>query len=166
MNQRFAGLRSRRGSGVGLLLVRTLVELHGGRTEAFSAGRGHGGEFVIRLPAPDLNTRLKFPTKLSHRDRKILGHPGKSTATSTAAISTGPLGGDLALGRHSAPSGLHNRKDSWPGFLRLPPAAVNCTRTSLARRLLSVEGTTAAHRSSNKKLCFGADPGVFHARSR
>jgi signal transduction histidine kinase len=48
-------VQSRRGSGVGLLLVRTLVELHGGRAEASSAGRGRGSEFVIRLPAPDLN---------------------------------------------------------------------------------------------------------------
>jgi signal transduction histidine kinase len=47
------GVRARRGSGVGLLLVRTLVELHGGRAEASSAGRGRGSEFVVRLPAAD-----------------------------------------------------------------------------------------------------------------
>ncbi len=44
------GVRPGRGSGVGLLLVRTLVELHGGRAEASSAGRGRGSEFVVRLP--------------------------------------------------------------------------------------------------------------------
>jgi signal transduction histidine kinase len=49
-------VRPRRGSGVGLLLVRTLVELHGGRAEASSAGRGRGSEFVIRLPATDLHS--------------------------------------------------------------------------------------------------------------
>jgi signal transduction histidine kinase len=48
------GARPRRGSGVGLLLVRTLVELHGGRAEASSAGRGRGSEFVVRLPAQNL----------------------------------------------------------------------------------------------------------------
>jgi signal transduction histidine kinase len=47
------GVRARRGSGVGLLLVRTLVELHGGRAEASSAGRGRGSEFVVRPPAAD-----------------------------------------------------------------------------------------------------------------
>ena len=47
------GVRPRRGSGVGLLLVRTLVELHGGRVEASSAGRGRGSEFVVRLPVAD-----------------------------------------------------------------------------------------------------------------
>jgi len=49
------GFRRRQGSGVGLLLVRTLVELQGGRAEAASAGRGQGSEFVVRLPASDLN---------------------------------------------------------------------------------------------------------------
>jgi signal transduction histidine kinase len=49
-------VRHRRGSGIGLLLVRTLVELHGGRAEASSAGRGRGSEFVVRLPVADLHS--------------------------------------------------------------------------------------------------------------
>jgi signal transduction histidine kinase len=55
VRERVPGVWHRQGSGVGLLLVRTLVELHGGRAEASSAGRGQGSEFVVRLPAPDLN---------------------------------------------------------------------------------------------------------------
>jgi signal transduction histidine kinase len=51
VREKAAGSRPRQGSGIGLLLVRTLVELHGGRVEAFSAGRGRGSEFVVRLPA-------------------------------------------------------------------------------------------------------------------
>jgi PAS domain S-box-containing protein len=39
------------GVGIGLTLARRLVELHGGRVDAFSAGPGLGSEFVIRLPA-------------------------------------------------------------------------------------------------------------------
>ena len=42
--------RSRGGLGIGLALARTLVELHGGRIDAHSAGRARGTEFVVRLP--------------------------------------------------------------------------------------------------------------------
>ena len=41
---------SQGGLGIGLSLVRTLVELHGGRVSAYSAGRNRGSEFVVRIP--------------------------------------------------------------------------------------------------------------------
>jgi PAS domain S-box-containing protein len=42
--------QSRGGLGIGLTLVKTLVELHGGSIEALSDGPGCGSEFVVRLP--------------------------------------------------------------------------------------------------------------------
>ena len=45
--------RSQGGLGIGLSLVRGLVELHGGRVEARSAGIGMGSEFIVRLPATE-----------------------------------------------------------------------------------------------------------------
>ena len=42
--------RAHGGLGIGLALVRGLVEMHGGQVEARSKGLGHGSEFVIRLP--------------------------------------------------------------------------------------------------------------------
>src|SRR5262249_12762795 len=43
--------RSQGGLGIGLTLVRRLVEMHGGRIEARSTGLGKGSEFLVRLPA-------------------------------------------------------------------------------------------------------------------
>jgi CheY-like chemotaxis protein len=42
--------RSQGGLGIGLCLVKQLVEMHGGRIEAKSDGPGKGSEFVVRLP--------------------------------------------------------------------------------------------------------------------
>ena len=39
------------GLGIGLTLVRSLVQMHGGSVEARSAGLGQGSEFTVRLPA-------------------------------------------------------------------------------------------------------------------
>jgi signal transduction histidine kinase/DNA-binding response OmpR family regulator len=43
--------RSQGGLGIGLTLVKHLVELHGGRVTAFSEGTGKGTEVVVHLPA-------------------------------------------------------------------------------------------------------------------
>ncbi len=59
--------RAEGGLGIGLALVKGLVDLHGGRIDAYSAGPGRGSEFVVRLPGaqagpaplrPDSEVRL------------------------------------------------------------------------------------------------------------
>ena len=59
------------GLGIGLKLVRTLVDLHGGSVQARSPGPGQGSEFIVVLPvvekppAMPQDTRLSFSPKLS-----------------------------------------------------------------------------------------------------
>jgi signal transduction histidine kinase/ActR/RegA family two-component response regulator len=45
--------RSRGGLGIGLTLVKSLVDMHGGSIVATSAGLGHGSEFCVELPVCD-----------------------------------------------------------------------------------------------------------------
>jgi CheY-like chemotaxis protein len=54
--------RSEGGLGLGLPLVRSLVELHGGTVEAHSEGHGKGSEFIVRLKRlPQLGIAVAIP---------------------------------------------------------------------------------------------------------
>ncbi len=60
--------RTSGGLGIGLTLVRSLVEMHGGRVEARSEGPGKGSEFEVRLPlAPQPLTPIPPPTPAGER---------------------------------------------------------------------------------------------------
>jgi PAS domain S-box-containing protein len=83
--------RSSGGLGIGLALVRRLVEMHGGRVEAFSA-LGRGSEFVVRLPtvpapitAPDINP-TKNAERATHNLRVLIVDDNADTTDSLALI--------------------------------------------------------------------------------
>jgi two-component system, sensor histidine kinase len=67
--------RARGGLGIGLTLVRHLVELHGGTVTASSAGEGHGSTFTVRLkqvPALDKHSSESVPLERRARPRRVL----------------------------------------------------------------------------------------------
>jgi PAS domain S-box-containing protein len=57
--------RSKGGLGIGLTLVKRLVELHGGTVAVVSAGQGHGCQFTVRLPV----AMIEPPEQLRPTDR-------------------------------------------------------------------------------------------------
>jgi PAS domain S-box-containing protein len=73
--------RTHGGLGLGLAIVRHLVELHGGTVAVESDGEGHGATFRIRLPLLR-STRSKSTTTKGVRRRK-----GESGATSPASFA-------------------------------------------------------------------------------
>jgi signal transduction histidine kinase len=71
--------RSQGGLGIGLTLVRYLIQMHGGTVHAFSAGPGQGSKFVLRLPA----------LAVAHRQR--------ASDTGTAALVTDGVGSRIMI---------------------------------------------------------------------
>jgi PAS domain S-box-containing protein len=103
---------SQGGLGIGLSLVRRLVELHGGRVEARSEGPGRGSEFLIHLPVHGAPAAVEAPTQelpkavVSRRvlvvdDNtdaatslaqllKLFGHTTRTAGTGLEALAVGP----------------------------------------------------------------------------
>jgi CheY-like chemotaxis protein len=83
--------RSQGGLGIGLALVRRLVEMHGGSVEAHSEGQGRGSEFVVRLPMLIEQPKSKTPRATVERTpttshRVLIVDDNRDAATSLAVL--------------------------------------------------------------------------------
>jgi len=94
--------RAEGGLGIGLTLVRRLVELHGGTVAAQSAGPNQGSEFVVRLPALQategpIAAPLATPTVTS-RARVLVIEDNEDTAEALRMLLEA-LGHEVAVAR-------------------------------------------------------------------
>jgi len=74
--------RSIRGTGLGLAICRQIIEAHGGRIWAESAGLGHGARFSFTLPITGVR---------GQRSRAVAMRPRRETRASTSRASAAPL---------------------------------------------------------------------------
>jgi signal transduction histidine kinase/ActR/RegA family two-component response regulator len=97
--------RSQGGLGIGLTLVRSLVELHGGKVKAFSEGVGRGSEFVVTLPLlseDDIRRAQQINQETgNHKPRhRILVVDDNVDAAESLALVLGLLGHEVQTVHH------------------------------------------------------------------
>ncbi len=133
--------RSQGGVGIGLTLVRKLVELHGGTVEAYSEGLGCGSEFVIRLPAPvapngERRPPAKEPDRLNHaatRHRVLVVDDNVDAAVSLGMLLK--LAGQDVRVAYDGPAALRQASDFRPELVLLDIGMPGMDGYEVCRRL-------------------------------
>ncbi|MCC7419681.1 MAG: hybrid sensor histidine kinase/response regulator [Planctomycetaceae bacterium] len=96
--------RSQGGLGLGLAVVRSIVERHRGTVMAYSAGAGRGSEFVVRIPRA---TARPEPSRAAIARRRAR----RTTATSTPTVPTATVSNSMS---GLLPSQLERRQAGFP----------------------------------------------------
>jgi PAS domain S-box-containing protein len=106
--------------GIGLPLARRLAEMHAGTIEAHSAGRGHGAEFVLRLP---LAAEPQQPGAAAVRrdepvaaKKRVLVVDDNRDAADSLGMLLEALGAEVSV--------VHSGADALEAFARVAPALV------------------------------------------
>jgi PAS domain S-box-containing protein len=140
------------GLGIGLALVRGIVELHGGAVQAASAGPGLGSEFTVRLPllldtpaAPDAPARqdaqagTEAENSETREAMRVLVVDDNLDAAEALAMALGMHGCDTRMA-HTAQSALALAPSFGPDAVLLDIGLPDLNGYELARRLRSLPG--------------------------
>ena len=135
--------RSEGGLGIGLTLVKSLVELHGGSITATSEGAGKGCEFIVRLPAiapPASRPDARRPARQSEgRSSRILVIDDNVDTARGLGRLLKLLGHEVATA-HDGPSALEAAREHRPEFVLLDIGLPGMDGYEVARRLRQDEG--------------------------
>ncbi|MDC0740099.1 hybrid sensor histidine kinase/response regulator [Polyangium mundeleinium] len=112
--------RSEGGLGIGLSLVRRLVELHGGRVEAHSEGLGKGSEFVVRLALEEAPMTIPQPADIpaAGQSRRVLVVDDNIDAAETMAALLETLGHEVSVA-HDGEAALEAVSNGHPEIVLL-----------------------------------------------
>jgi signal transduction histidine kinase/ActR/RegA family two-component response regulator len=129
------------GLGVGLALVRRIVELHGGHVHAISEGLGKGSEFIVRLPvsgARMVHEEVEIPAPEDFRPLRILVVDDNQDAADSLAKLLKILGHDVRV-VYDGPSAIAMSQEQGPDVVMLDIGMPMMNGYDVARALRAAE---------------------------
>ena len=129
--------RSQGGLGIGLTLVKRLVELHGGIVTAHSEGAGCGSEFVIRLPAKahQSTDKTAVPVKAEEQRLRILVVDDNAAATRILTVLLRKIGNHEVRVAPDGPTALQLADEFRPSLILLDIGLPRMNGYEVARQL-------------------------------
>jgi CheY-like chemotaxis protein len=131
--------RSQGGLGIGLTLVKNLVELHGGTITVHSGGKGQGSEFIVRLPImmePIASPRSPVPSSQRKNvlPQRVLVVDDNQDSASSLAMLLKFLGTEIRVA-NDGPTALEVIKDFRPNIVLLDIGMPGMDGFAVARRV-------------------------------
>jgi signal transduction histidine kinase/ActR/RegA family two-component response regulator len=140
--------RSQGGLGLGLALVKSLVELHGGQVSCHSDGAGRGSCFSVRLPrfealpeAPERRKQAR-PEAAGGNHRIMIVDDNADAATMLGMLME--ASGHEVMVEHGSLAGLKLAAEMLPAICILDIGLPDMDGYELARRLRTIEGMDKA----------------------
>jgi signal transduction histidine kinase/response regulator of citrate/malate metabolism len=132
--------RAQGGLGIGLTLVKSLVEMHGGKVDARSAGVGKGSEFTVTLPLLESDRFAVVDTKHSGVWRldglRMMVVDDNADAADTVGMVLRELGAEVAVA-HDGASALELADDYRPAVILLDIGMPGLDGYAVARSIRS-----------------------------
>jgi signal transduction histidine kinase/ActR/RegA family two-component response regulator len=134
--------RVKAGLGIGLTLVRSLVEMHNGRVDARSQGIGKGSEFVVRIPlatgAPAAESRENADVRFRGQTRVLVVDDNEDAADSLGALLR-VMGADVRVA-HDGMMALEIFREFQPVAVFLDLGMPDMDGFEVARRIKQLPG--------------------------